>query len=351
MKLLAYYLPQYHETKENNEWWGKGFTEWVNLKKACSYGKGHIPSKQPINGYYYDLSKKETMLWQADLAEKNGVYGMVYYHYWMDGKMLLQTPAENLLKWKDVNQRFCFYWANHDWKKTWDGSYSMLAQQVYGGEKDWEAHFNYLLPFFKDDRYIKIDGKPVFIIYKMQDLIDHENFIKFMRNRCMENGLAGIYVIENVSFEHVSPYSNESDAVVIRQPDMARFTYLNSFKYRLIRRLFSKNKLQKISYTKLLKIGRRNFKQYAAKHPEKKCYLGTFTSWDNTTRYQEKGWITIGDSPKKFENELRYLNNIVSDDEFVFINAWNEWCEGMTLEPDNRFGYGYINAVKNIIKE
>ena len=150
IKVVAFYLPQFHTIPENDEWWGKGFTEWVNVKKAKPIFKGHRQPRVPLNDNYYDLSQTETIRWQADLANKYGVYGFCFYHYWFDGKLLLEKPAELLLEHKDIPLRFCFSWANEPWARTWDGKqHQILMPQSYGEKKDWQRHFDYLLPFLK----------------------------------------------------------------------------------------------------------------------------------------------------------------------------------------------------------
>ncbi len=188
MKILAYYLPQFHEIEENNKWWGKGFTEWTNVKKGKKLFKTQNQPFVPLNNNYYNLLNKETVKWQTELAKKYGVYGFCYYHYWFEGKKLLEKPVENLLKWKNIDQKFCFCWANHSWKKTWNGLNEILMEQKYGNEDSWNKHFDYLLQFFKDERYIKIDNKPIFMIFKLKDIKDINEMLDFFNKKCIENG-------------------------------------------------------------------------------------------------------------------------------------------------------------------
>ena len=164
MKIIALYLPQFHEIPENNEWWGKGFTEWTNVKTAKPSFKGQYQPRIPLNNNYYNLTDVRAQEWQAKLAKEYGIYGFCYYHYWFEGKMLLEKPAEIMLKNLSVDMPFCFCWANHTWLRAWaDKSNRTLIKQTYGTEEDWINHFNYLLPFFKDERYIKEDGKPIMV--------------------------------------------------------------------------------------------------------------------------------------------------------------------------------------------
>ena len=164
MKVLALNLPQFHEVPENNEWWGQGFTEWTNVKKAKPVYEGHVQPMEPIDGYYYDLSKPEDVIRQTELAKKYGVSGFVYFHYWYEGRKMLEKPCEILLAHPEADIEYCFCWANHSWTRAWDGKeQDVLLKQTYGGEDDWKAHLQYLLPFFKDERYIKRDNKPMFV--------------------------------------------------------------------------------------------------------------------------------------------------------------------------------------------
>ena len=168
MKIIAFYLPQFHNIPENDEWWGDGFTEWTNVRKAKPYFEGHNQPEIPLNKYYYNLLDDNVKLWQAKLAKDYGVYGFCYYHYWFNGKMLLEKPMEQMLKNKEINQHFCICWANEPWTKAWVNETKVLIPQKYGHEKEWKEHFDYLLPFFRDDRYIKHRGRPLMVIYRPQ---------------------------------------------------------------------------------------------------------------------------------------------------------------------------------------
>lgn len=173
MKILALYLPQYHRIPENDNWWGEGFTEWINVKKGTPLFKGHYQPKIPLNNNYYDLSdgNGEVWRWQAELAREYGIYGFCIYHYWFEGKMLLEKPMEILLRRKDIDVNYCICWANETWRRTWYGLRNeVLIEQTYGTEDDWKNHFKYLLPFFKDSRYIKIKNRPVIHIYRSSEI-------------------------------------------------------------------------------------------------------------------------------------------------------------------------------------
>ena len=195
MKKYAFYLPQFHEIKENNEWWGEHFTEWTNVRAAQSLYKGHKQPVNPLNDFYYNLLDKETVEWQTKLAREHCVDGFIYYHYYFTGKKLLETPAENLLKWKDIEQNFFFCWANHSWIRSWNGTRELLLEQTYGGEEEWEQHFQYLLPFFMDDRYEKRENKPLFMIFN-SNFKEARGIFEYFDKRCKDNGFDGICLIE-----------------------------------------------------------------------------------------------------------------------------------------------------------
>ena len=199
MEKYAFFLPQFHEIKENNEWWGKGFTEWVNVKNAKPLFKGHKQPKVPIDGYY-NLLNKETVIHQTELMHKYGIDGMIYYHYYFEGRMLLEKPAENLLKWKDIDQPFFFCWANHSWNRSWEGKTTILLEQTYGKQEEWEKHFQYLLKFFKDKRYIKKDNKPLIMIFN-PNFEEKVKIFNYFNKRCKENGFDGIILINSCNNE------------------------------------------------------------------------------------------------------------------------------------------------------
>ena len=214
MKIISMYLPQFHRVKENDEWWGEGYTEWTAVKNAGKLYEKHIQPKVPLNENYYDLVEKSTMEWQAGLMSRYGIDGQCFYHYWFkDGKQILEKPAENLIRWTDIDMGFCFCWANETWARTWSriqekngwaaqfekeeehiGS-GILLEQQYGGEKDWRIHYDYLKEFFKDERYIKHNEKPLFLIYKPYLITCLGAMVSCWNRWAVEDGFQGIYVI------------------------------------------------------------------------------------------------------------------------------------------------------------
>ena len=212
MKILAMYLPQFHRTPENDKWWGEGFTEWTTVRKAKPLFLNHAQPHEPQE--YYNLLDKDVMIKQAELMHKYGVDGMCFYHYYFeDGIKILEKPAENLLKWKEINMPFCFYWANQSWVRTWSNLQDanvwvdtldndekregdgVLLRQAYGGREQWKKHFDYLLPFFKDSRYIRKDGRPLFIIYKPEDIKDLAEMKDYWNELMEKEGLPHIFFI------------------------------------------------------------------------------------------------------------------------------------------------------------
>ena len=196
MKIIAFYLPQFHEIKENNEWWGEGFTEWRNVKTSVQTYKGQYMPRVPLNNNYYSLLDVETLKWQAKIAKEYGIYGFACYHYWFEEGMLLEKPAELMLRHPEVDMPFCFSWANHTWKRNWaNKSDEILREQTYGDEKEWRRHFDYLLPFFRDDRYIKVEGKPMMILYNPLHVEEFPAMMECWQRWAKEAELPGIFFL------------------------------------------------------------------------------------------------------------------------------------------------------------
>lgn len=359
LKIIAIYLPQYHQVEENSKWWGEGFTDWTAVKQAEKYYEEHYQPRVPLNNNYYDLNNKETIKWQANLANKYGIYGFCFYHYYFkDGRKILEKPAENLLRWKDISLNFCFSWASASWQRTWSnftraGAWAskfehyrsdenpILLQQDYGNEEDWNEHFNYLLPFFKDERYIKIDGKPVFLFYLPQDISCITEMVLVWRKLAKKNGFPDLYLIATISNSY-QEYPMV-DALYIQEPG----GFINDFI------LYSDNRKKDICirYNDYEDVCRwEAFKKY--KQTQKK-YYSAFPGYDTSPRHGKRGIIIDNSTPEKFEISFREAcrKSIKSDNEFVFINAWNEWGEGNYLEPDEKYGYDYLKAVLRVSKQ
>lgn len=361
-KIIAFYLPQFHEVKENNEWWGEGFTDWVNVKKASGVYPGHYQPRVPLNNNYYDLLEKKTMEWQAELAKQYGIYGFCMYHYWFTGKQILEKPAENLLRWKDINIPFCFSWANETWKRSWEtssgnawnyvddeenknSSKGILLEQKYGVEKDWEDHFMYLCQFFSDERYIKKDNCPVFLIYRPGDVENIVEMLSLWNKMAVKAGFNGMYFVgTNVS---VDDYKLRSvfDACVMYEPQFTLWYDTPKNYHKRNCRLERKNKKKPRFYSYKSFLNRILYRKYDNMKP---YYRGAFIGYDNTARYGKMADIFYGNTPDRFGKQLSKLIEISQrqNQEYIFLTAWNEWGEGAYIEPDTKYKYQYLEEVK-----
>lgn len=343
MKKFAFYLPQFHEIPENNKWWGKGFTEWTNVKKAKSYFNGHIQPIHPLDSNYYTLDNVNVLKWQAELAKKYNIDGMIFYHYYFCGKKLLEKPAEMLLNNKKVYMPFFFCWANHSWYRSWEGSKELLVEQIYGTEKEWEEHFRYLLTFFNDYRYIKKDNKPILVIYN-PEFSERKAMLEYFNRRCKENGYNGIYIIETIAsidqYNRMTKEMTQYDRMFhFREPtfSLSLDKTENTLIHRGIRKLYCLLRfgMTVIEGNELLKL-RMKYKM------EDKIVPGLFFSWDNSPRHGKRAFIINSISKKIFMNYM----DCIKESDYVFINAWNEWCEGMIFEPTEENGYRYLEWIK-----
>lgn len=350
MLKYAFYLPQFHQIPENDEWWGKGFTEWTNVKRAKPLFLGHKQPIHPVEENYYNLLDKTTVEWQTRLLEDYHIDGLVYYHYYFCGKKLLEKPAENLLSWKDIKQNFFFCWANHDWNRAWNGSREILMKQTYGDINDWEEHFQYLLPFFKDERYLKLNNKPAFMLFK--SVFDEKmEMMSYFNKRCKEEGFDGIYVFDTYNgspyvkiMERLSKYESDfTHKEYVREPTVSRIALWDSKS--------KKVKIQKTIYkyksehckNKLWITKGDDILKYLCRKSEGTQYVhGLFFSFDNTPRHKMRGEIIKPVSKKAFMKAMDKLKN----QEIVFFNAWNEWAEGMMMEPTEEYGDRYLSWIK-----
>lgn len=357
-KILAMYLPQYHEIEENNKWWGKGHTEWTSCKKAKPLFEGHNQPRIPLNNNYYDLSSTKAQKWQAEIAQKYGVYGFCYYHYWFEGHMMMEKPAENMLKDKTIDLPFCFSWANHTWHHSLSKTKKeILIEQTYGGKDDVENHYNYLVKFFKDERYIKINNKPVFVIYSIVDLEDWDLINKIWNEKAKNDGFDGMYFIATLTREGHSEYANKMhfDAQMEYQPRFAlnatkKIDY--TFYYYIKKKLYDKY-INKPCILRYDKVWNRIIKNKCYKKSKIPTYLGSYCDWDTTARWAPNGEIHIGACPEKFEKyfEQQYKISKQLGNEFIFITAWNEWSEGAYLEPDTKNKYAYLESIKEVVEK
>lgn len=372
MKVIAFYLPQFHNIPENDEWWGDGFTEWVNVSKAKPLYEGHEQPRTPQNNKYYNLLDDEVKMWQVNLAKKYGIYGFCYYHYWFDGHMLLEKPMEQMLENKNVDLPFCICWANEPWTKAWVGETKTLIPQRYGSKKEWKAHFDYLLPFFKDSRYIVDDeGKPLVVIYRPEIIDVLNEMLDYWNELALENGLYGLsFAYQQLNFDLIKNKDDSRFNYNIEfQPSYA-FYEMTSNKFSVLRSIKRKLAMfiEKTTGKDIRQIGRgakitgfhkinydEAWNKILNKVPEnEKNIPGAFVEWDNTPRHGERGRIYTGATPKKFKKYFSQLIKITKsryNKDMIFINAWNEWAEGAYLEPDERYGLRYLEAVKEALIE
>ena len=355
--ILSYYLPQYHPFPENDEWWGKGFTEWVNVAKARPLFRGHKQPHIPADLGFYDLRLAEVREQQAELAKEAGIEAFCYWHYWFgNGRRLLERPFNEVVSSGRPDFPFCLGWANHSWyKKLWDpkskGKDKLLIEQTYPGIEDYVLHFNTLLPAFKDHRYLKVNGKLFFLIYDPLHFEDIKTFISTWRRLAKENGLNDFYFIAQ-DFD-----SRAKDQILSLGID----AIYNSDTFNIHHKL---NKFSKVMYLLQRKVLRRptafNYKD-AIKYmviddcKNREVIPCISPNWDHSPRSSHNAVILKNSTPDLFKRIAKRAIEIVQgkpeDEQIVMIKSWNEWGEGNYMEPDLEFGHGYINALKEAIEE
>lgn len=349
MKILSIYLPGFHRDAINDKAWGEGFTEWDNVRSGKKLYDNHYQPIEPLNDNYYDLSNENDLKNQIQLAKKYKVDGFIFYHYWFGNNIqALSKPAELLKNKIDEKFEYCFCWANHNWIKNWHGKNSeMIVKQEYGDIKEWKKHILYFLDFFKDPRYIKIDNKPVLYIYNAKDIKCINEMIDYWDKYLIEQGFNGIYIIEYISSRNTNVSCKKTNAVVEFEPLYTTFFDISIFNK--IKRFFCK-KFKKIdfqNYDILWKKILARDRTYNGINIQKSC----FSAWDNSARKGHNAMIVKGNSAEKFG---KYLERLVlkerknCTDDYLVINAWNEWSEGAILEPTKKDKYKYLEQIKKI---
>ncbi len=346
VKLIAFYLPQFHPLPENDTWWGKGFTEWTNVGKAKPNFSGHYQPHCPIHNGYYDLRVPEVMEEQAKLAKEYGIYGFSYYFYWFGGKILMDNPLEMMLSNKNVAMPFCLTWANENWTRRWDGQENEILISQNHSDEDSLAFIRHLLKYFKDERYICIDGKPVLIIYRANLIPNIASTAKIWRNELVLNGFPGLYLISAQTFGISTPEPYDFDAAVEFHPHNSKSGNINADVD-----IINPDYMGQIySYDQVVANA------ILSKEPEYKLFRSAMLSWDNTARKKNNSHIFYNFSLLKYKQWLSSIVNKVysnpkyrNDEKLVFVNAWNEWAEGTHLEPDQKFGYGYLQTTYDVI--
>ncbi|MDR1738421.1 MAG: glycoside hydrolase family 99-like domain-containing protein [Candidatus Symbiothrix sp.] len=360
---IAIYLPQFHPTPENDEWWGKGFTEWTNVTKAKPLFTGHEQPNLPGELGFYDLRVPEVREQQAELAKEHGIEGFMYWHYWFDGRRILERPFNEVLASGKPDFPFCLGWANESWKTIWHGHLKKgtFLEQTYPGEEDYKKHFYAVLPAFKDKRYITVNKKCFFLIYKPFDIPNIDLLLTTWRNLAQENGLNGIY------FVALSNYADkEYDKLIKLGFDAIQSYWLPSllssshkrpktFRERLntkLRKIMHKPKPQ--SLLKIYKYKELIPYLSAPIDSTENVFPTLLPNWDTSPRLAENGHIVVDSSPELFrkhvKNALKMLEQKPEEQRILFIKSWNEWAEGNYIEPDRKFGRQYLEVLRDEIQ-
>lgn len=355
VRAIAFYLPQYHPVPENDEWWGKGFTEWRNVAKAKPLFPGHYQPHLPADLGFYDLRLPEVREAQAELARQHGIHGFCYYHYWFNGRRILERPFNEVLESGKPDFPFCLCWANENWTRAWDGGERhLLLGQHYSFEDDL-AHIRSLIPAFKDPRYIRINGKPLFLVYRTELLPDPARTAEVWREEARRAGIGDLYLARVEGFASgVDPRSLGFDAAVEFAPDWRKLgdPLFRSDLYRqLIRLGLLSDVYLKLNISRYDSLVTRMLAKASAEYTQFRCVSPGF---DNSARRTEQAAIIIGGTPEKYEAWLqeivsRTLQEREGDERIVFINAWNEWAEGNHLEPDQKYGHRYLEATRRAL--
>lgn len=338
-KLLAFYLPQYHRVKENSEWWGPGFTEWTNVARGRPNFDGHYQPHIPRDLGFYDLYHPDVMYEQAEMAKLYGLHGFCFYHYWFSGRRILERPVDNFLK-TDIDINFCLCWANENWTRTWDGdTKSVLLAQNYAEDDD-AKFIESLLPYFNDKRYILVDGKPLLVVYRAKDIpAPSASFAKW-RQLAQAHGFPGLHIAVVDFYDITTATEVDADALVEFPPHKFNGPGSTPDRFPEIRNPEFAGSI--VDYNKVIA------QSLNREVPPFKLYRGIIPSWDNTARRQNTPTTIINANPESYGEWLRYLRAYTrqhlpsNEDNFIFINAWNEWGEGCHLEPDQKWGLQYL---------
>lgn len=356
LRVIALYLPQFYPNPENDAWWGKGYTEWVSVANAKPLFPGHYQPRIPADLGFYDLRLPESREAQARLASQHGVEGFCYWHYWFgNGRQLLERPFKEVLESGRPDFPFCLAWANHPWyKKLWGGDHrddKLLIDQQYPGEEDHIKHFFSLLPAFKDQRYIRVEGKPLFAIFVRFPGI--QQFIELWQKLAVENGLPGIYFVDH--------YKNDADADLLKEIFSVGFDAINPCN------ILSIHSRRSGLWKALLKAGqmlglprvydyRKAMRYVINPHVDQEnIFPSVIPNWDHSPRSGRNGIILHHSTPAFFKDHCKEVFERIKhkpfDKRIVFIKSWNEWGEGNYMEPDQRFSSGYLQALKEAIDE
>jgi hypothetical protein len=359
-RAIAFYLPQFHPIPENDKWWGAGFTEWTNVTKARPLFPGHYQPQLPRDLGFYDLRVPEVREAQAMLARKHGIEGFCYWHYWFAGERLLERPFQEVLDSKEPDFPFCLGWANHTWSGMWSGGDEkrIIKEQTYPGREDDRRHFEFLLSAFRDSRYVRVEGKPLLVIYRPFELPNPRTMLDYWRELADRAGLAGLHVVATLEYHERNwdARAHGFDAITVwplgRVLNEAGSCLRLS---RLKRRLKNRKSLQ--SFAEKLYPGLNKVYNYEEVIDLLVCsekfdlphHPMAIPNWDTTARYDRKAIIFHNSTPDAFRRHLRDVLGQVEDrpaeQRIVFLKSWNEWAEGNYLEPDARHGDRYLRVI------
>ena len=365
------YFTQLHAIAENDSWWGSGFTDWDNVKKSDPLFDGHYQPRVPLDSNYYDQSQLEVIKEQVAIARRYGIYGFCHYHYWFDGKQLLETPTNIFLANTDIDFPFCLSWANETWSRCWDGrDHDILVKQTHPPSiESWSKHFDYLIKAWTDKRAIKIEGKPVFVIYRPQKIDKIDSMLAYWNKRAKECGLKGIYFIFQKQYQpsntaclksfdaefQFQPFeaihsTSYSQGAIRKQRMRSVIDRLPAFAQNIIWSLWASCKI-KYTIHDYDKIWNQIIK--SNQNSPTTVFPGAFVDWDNTARYGNRATVIRGASPERFKYWLLKLVETISNRpdsmNYIFLNAWNEWAESAYLEPDEKYEYAYLEVVKEVL--
>ncbi|MEY4641273.1 MAG: hypothetical protein RLZZ227_1267 [Pseudomonadota bacterium] len=350
VRALAFVLPQFHPIPENDQWWGKGFTEWTNVTKARPNFSGHEQPHEPADLGYYDLRVPETKAQQAELAARYGIHGFCYYYYWFAGKRLLYRPLEQILDSGEPDFPFCLCWANENWSRAWDGRSGEVLIEQQHSEADHRAFIQSLFPFFRDKRYVRIDGRPVLLIYRLGIIPDINRAVEIWRSECLMAGIEDPYLVAVQSFGFSDPRPCDFDAAVEFPPhgtDIHNRNRNEEFRASLVNEHFKGHIVDMRVPADMAMM--REPQPYT-------LFRGVMPRWDNTARRQNNSLIFVNSTPQLYEEWLTHAvadtcRRLAGDERLVFINAWNEWAEGCHLEPDRQYGHAYLEATQRALQQ
>lgn len=341
MRLIAFYLTQFHPTPENDLWWGKGFTEWTNVTKARPLFEEHRQPHLPSDFGFYDLRVRETMREQIGMAKQYGINGFCYHYYWFSGKRILNLPLDEMLADPESDMPFCLCWANENWTRRWDAAeHEVLIAQQYFPDDDLNF-IKSLLPFFEDKRYIRVDGKPYLIVYRPQHLPDASKTVAVWRDYCRSMGLGEIHICAALTHGNQDYEQFGFDSGVEFPPHNlppvninADLKFFDTFRGNVIQYANTAQAYLDRDYGSVVRV-----------------FKTVFPSWDNTARTKDRALVVLNGVPDNYEywlaSTIDKSKKVDGQDNLIFINAWNEWAEGCHLEPDRWFGHGFLQATLN----